>query len=203
MSDILVSISRGPCPLVIKHSAYFIDGLQFCTEERDSVRITQNSGVSLVAKTMQFSSAKDKNPIYSDMIYYGIIKEIWEIDYVTFRTPVFLCSWVESNSGVKVDKNGFTFVNLTRLGHKQEPFIMASQAKQVFYAKRQKCDAWARVFATQSKDYIKDTEVEDETQILVEHLTPLKGLASSFNANSSEESNDYIREGGEGIWIDN
>ena len=148
MSDVLVSISRGPSPLVIKHSAYLINGLQFNTEARDSIRTTQNSGVSLVAKTMQFSSAKDKNPIYSDMIYYGVIKETWEIDYVTFRTPVFLCSWVESNNGVKTDKNGFTFVNLTRVSHKEEAFIMVSQAKQVFYAKRQKSDVWARVFAT-------------------------------------------------------
>ena len=67
------------------------------------------------------------------MTYYGVIKEIWEVDYVMFRIPVFKCDWVESNNGVKVDELGFTLVDLSRLGYKSEPFILASQAKQVFY----------------------------------------------------------------------
>lgn len=36
----------------------------------------QNSGVSLVAKTMQRASVKDKNLVVSDMVFYGVIGEI-------------------------------------------------------------------------------------------------------------------------------
>ena len=64
----------------------------------------QNNGVSIVVGTMQFSSAKDKNPIYRDMTYYGAVKEIWELDYRAFRIPIFKCDWVESNNEIKVDK---------------------------------------------------------------------------------------------------
>ena len=69
---------------------------------------------------MQFSSSEDKNPVFSEVVYYGVVKEIWELDYVSVRIPVFLCDWVDINYGVQVDKNGFTLVDLGRLGHKEE-----------------------------------------------------------------------------------
>jgi len=61
------------------------------------------------------------------MSYFGIIHEIWEVDYVTFRVPVFKCKWVYSNLSVGTDDLGFTLVDVN------EPFIMASQARQNFY----------------------------------------------------------------------
>ena len=35
--------------------------------------------------------------------------------------------------GVRQDKIGFTLVHLQKVGYKNKPFIMATQAKQVFY----------------------------------------------------------------------
>ncbi|BBG94225.1 hypothetical protein Prudu_002452 [Prunus dulcis] len=51
---------------------------------QDDVRTTQNSGVYLLAQTMQVASAKDKNPILSNMGFYGVIQEIWDLDYQKF-----------------------------------------------------------------------------------------------------------------------
>ncbi|BBG93644.1 hypothetical protein Prudu_001723, partial [Prunus dulcis] len=56
---------------------------------QDDVRTTQNSGVYLLAHTMQVASAKDKNPILSNMGFYGVIQEIWDLDYQKFTIPVF------------------------------------------------------------------------------------------------------------------
>jgi len=67
------------------------------------------------------------------MSYFGIIHEIWEVDYVTFRVPAFKCKWVDSNSGVGINDFGFTFVDLNKMSDTNEPFIMASQARQIFY----------------------------------------------------------------------
>ena len=78
----------------------------FNTKERDSTHCVQNSGVSIVANIMQVASAKDKNPIVSDMMFYGVIEEIWELDYHHFQIPIFKCIWVENNSGIKVDDFG-------------------------------------------------------------------------------------------------
>ena len=41
----------------------------------------QNSGVTLVVQALHVSSAKDKNLVYADMSYYGIVDDIWEMDY--------------------------------------------------------------------------------------------------------------------------
>lgn len=50
---------------------------------------------------MKVASAKDKNPIVSDMVFYGVIEEIWELDYHKFQILMFKCNWVENNSGIK------------------------------------------------------------------------------------------------------
>ena len=192
VSSTLRALSYGPNRHVFKHSGYIINGIHFDTKDRDTRRTTQNSGVSIIAKTMQFSSAKDKNPVFCDIVYYGIVKEIWELYYVSFRIPVFLCDWVDINNGVRVDinnsvlvdKNGFTLVNLGRLGHKEESFIMASQAKQVFYVSHNiKERSWSHVLPTQIRDYSgygHNDDIEfDET--IVESLTPFKGLFENSN----------------------
>lgn len=86
---------------------------------------------------MQISTAKDKHPIIGNVVFYGVITEIWELDYCKFKIPMFKCDWVDSRNGVKVDELGFTLVDLNRIGHTSDPFILASQAKQVFYVQDQ------------------------------------------------------------------
>lgn len=46
---------------------------------------------------------------------------------------VFKCKWIDIDNGVKTDEFGFTLVDLEKASYTDEPFIMASQAKQVFY----------------------------------------------------------------------
>ncbi|TYK09720.1 transposase [Cucumis melo var. makuwa] len=82
---------------------------------------------------MQMSSSKDKNLVIGDMSFYGVIQEIWELNYNTFNVPVFKCDWVQNSSGVWIDELGYVLIDLNRVGHKSDSFILASQAKQVFY----------------------------------------------------------------------
>ncbi|TYK29823.1 uncharacterized protein E5676_scaffold208G00510 [Cucumis melo var. makuwa] len=42
------------------------------------IELFKNSGIMLVATTMQVSSAKDKNSVIGDMSFYGIIEDIWK-----------------------------------------------------------------------------------------------------------------------------
>jgi len=81
---------------------------------------------------MHFASSKNNNPIVATLSYFGVIEEIWEVDYVKFRVLVFKCKWVNYNIRVYVDDLGFTLVDLTKIAWKEDPFIMAYQAKQVF-----------------------------------------------------------------------
>ena len=64
VTETLRWLSLGPTRLAIKHDVFIVDGCRFNTKARDDVRVTQNSGVSIVAQTLQVSSARDKNPIY-------------------------------------------------------------------------------------------------------------------------------------------
>ena len=95
--------------MVTKHEAYEIRGVRFNTLDRDGKRVTQNSGVKVLAKSEHFASAKDNNPVLAEMTYYGVIREIWDVNYIAFRIPIFKCDWVDS-SGVKVDEMGYTCV---------------------------------------------------------------------------------------------
>ena len=198
VSDIAKWISRGPSVNVIKFSSYMINGTLFNTRERDNNRNTQNSGVSLVAKTVQVSSAKDKNPVECDMTFYGVVNEIWELDYITTRVPVFFCDWVKSDSGIIYEDFGFTLVNLNRIGHKSDRFILASQAKQVFYVNDPSDNQWSIVLPTQTREWnIKDGDLHD---------IPLEEELVTFTAieDNDEVDDDCIcfRENGEGLWVD-
>ena len=86
-----------------------------------------------MAEAMHFSSSKDKNPVMASMAYYGVIEEIWEMTYNKFKFPLFKCMWVNNNNVVVDQQFGFTSVDLERVGYRDEPFILASQARQVFY----------------------------------------------------------------------
>ena len=93
----------------------------------------QNSGVSVDGHLDHFCSALDNNLIQASMPYYGVIEDIWELDYYEFKVHVFKCLWVNGNTRVHKDKMGFTLVDLQKVAYNDDPFIMAVQARQVFY----------------------------------------------------------------------
>ena len=62
------------------------------------------------------STATDKNSIYANMLYYGVIEDIWELSYTQFKILIFRCKRVNNKVRVKVDENGFTLVDLNKEG---------------------------------------------------------------------------------------
>ena len=93
----------------------------------------QNSGVSVDVDSNHFCSASDNNLIRVSMTYFGIIEKIWEVDYSELRVSIFKCKWVNRNNAMHEDPLGFTLVDLNKVAYMGEPFIMAEQARQVFY----------------------------------------------------------------------
>ncbi|KAI5337493.1 hypothetical protein L3X38_016764 [Prunus dulcis] len=89
VSENLRWLAAGPNMAVPLYRSYLIKGIKFNIKAQDDVRTTQNSGVYLLAHTMQVASAQDKNPILSNMGFYGVIQEIWDLDYQKFTIPVF------------------------------------------------------------------------------------------------------------------
>jgi hypothetical protein len=103
---------------------YDINQFTFYNKAKDSSRQCQHSGVKV--------DAEDRTRQKND--YYGYIKEIWEVNYgMSIQIHVFKCQWVEHPHGIEVDEYGFTIVDLRNVGHKDEPWFLASIVAQVFY----------------------------------------------------------------------
>ena len=138
----LKTLADGPNFEAISYTAYAVNGYVFYTADVEMNKITQNSGVSIKAMTICRSSAKDKKPVVKEVAYYGIVKQILELDYHYFKVVVFYCDWVctEDATGLRVDaETNLIFVNMRRLKgntkENDEPFILAYQETQVFYCK--------------------------------------------------------------------
>ncbi|XP_019226066.1 PREDICTED: uncharacterized protein LOC109207583 [Nicotiana attenuata] len=130
LPDYLRWLANGPNIVAKRYTGYFINGYQFHTKERDSRGKTQNSGVTLSATSDSFASARDQNPIDGEVIYYGAIKDIIEIDYWgSFSVVLFRCDWFRN----EIDDYGLTRVYFNRLCSTDDPFVLASQVYQVFY----------------------------------------------------------------------
>ncbi|KAH6833591.1 hypothetical protein C2S53_005395 [Perilla frutescens var. hirtella] len=118
---------------------------------------------------MQVSSAKDKNPIESNMKYYGIIDEIWAFDYHIFQVIMFKCTWVDDNNGVEHDDLGYALVNLTKVGYKTDSFILGSHATQVFYVEDPEDPEKSVVLTIPSKEYTEYINDDELGEILIHH----------------------------------
>ena len=86
--------------------------------------MVQNSGV-------RYEAIDDKG---AKTTYFGFIEEIWELNYRgNMQVPIFKCQCVRHPTGVSEDTFGFKIVDLNNVGHKDDPWVLASRVAQVFY----------------------------------------------------------------------
>lgn len=157
-SDLVKSLARGPNIVAKKFSGDVSNGYRFHTKRRDARRKTQNSGVTLDSLTPSFASWKDENPKSSTMPYYGVIKEIIELNYYSqFKFVVFNCDWYEFEE----DNYGLTFVNFNKLKYENDPFVLASQVHQCFYMQDPTDKSKSYVMSKVSKDLLDENQTEN------------------------------------------
>ncbi|KAI5324103.1 hypothetical protein L3X38_033176 [Prunus dulcis] len=161
---------------VPSYRSYLINGVKFNTKAKDDVRTIQNSGVYLLAHTMQVASAKDKNPIVSNMGFYGVIQEIWDLDYHKFRIPVL----------------------------RNDQFVMASQVKQVFYVDDPMHRGWSVVLSMPNREYndVIGDDVLGDIRIECEPFTRGIPNVDTFDDLVGAFGSENFRDGCEDIWID-
>ncbi|XP_024010549.1 uncharacterized protein LOC112085889 [Eutrema salsugineum] len=152
--DTLKWISYGPRNMARSYTGYVVNGLRFHTTSVQ--RQTQNSGVYYEATAMCRASARDTSQIVDLVSYYGRVVDIILLDYNVFYIPLFRCQWAVRGNGVKVDE-GFTLVNLnqSQVSFARDPFILASQAKQIFYSREDESSNWYVVMRGPSRRYTK------------------------------------------------
>jgi len=153
-SDDLYSIALGPSSQVRTYSGCFVNGVRFHCIERDNCRTTQNSGVMACGET----NSDETN-------YYGVLEGIYNLEYPkSRRVYLFKCNWFDTD----VKKNrfrydlGFKLINTSRFWYKDDPYILATQAIQVFYIDDPKLrNNWKIVQIVQNKQVWDVPEVEE------------------------------------------
>ena len=69
-------------------------------------------------------------------MYYGVLEEIYELSYINDNSIIiFKCEWFNTHPGkkrVQQHKNRMS-IFVKDLWYENEPFILASQEKQVFF----------------------------------------------------------------------
>ena len=127
IAEQLYLLARSPSATISTFQGYEINGNTFYTTAQDIKSTNQNSGVRFDATNNNGKKGT----------YYGLIEDIWELDYgPSFKVPLFRCKWVNLKGGVKVDPQyGMTTVDLNNLGYDTEPFVLANDVAQVFYVK--------------------------------------------------------------------
>lgn len=110
---------------------------------------------------------------------------------------------MENNGGITIDDLGFTLVKLNRIGFKSDSFILASQAKQVFYIEDPEDPLWSVVLATPSREYfeyIKGDECEDT----ILHYQFFSRWLPSMGVDGVDDNEPpCVRDDCDGTWINN
>ena len=118
----LLALASGSDQLATYYQGCVVNGVRFIAVNRDKNRTTQNSGVS-AAGTEGFD-------------YYGTLEDIITLSFTgTYVVTLFKCKWFNTNPTRKrtVVENNITSINVNGEWYKDEPFILGTQANQVFY----------------------------------------------------------------------
>ncbi|KAK9064906.1 hypothetical protein SSX86_016288 [Deinandra increscens subsp. villosa] len=112
----LANCILSPC----SYTACIVNGVRFLVHSRDIQRTTQNSGV--------VSLDEDK------YTYYGQLEDIIELKYLSgYSVVLFRCKWFDTANSRSFKKNHGTYIDISREAYADQPYILATQAKQVFY----------------------------------------------------------------------
>ena len=143
------------------------------------------------------SSARDMNQVADIVLYYGVIQEIILLDYHMFQVPLFKCKWANKQNGVK-EEDGFTLVNLhvNQLAYLQDPYILPSQAKQVFYSRKEDSSPWYVVMRAPPRGH-HELETEAEYVTAPSNIQEIDDVEN----HSSDDESFCVRDDCEGLLV--
>ncbi|KAL6582793.1 hypothetical protein OROMI_004871 [Orobanche minor] len=164
VNESLYSLACEPNRLVRNYTGCIMNGVRFLTIERDVRRKTQNSGIVV-----------EGNHGDDNIEFFGILTDIIHLDYVKGRhIIVFKCEWfgLGTKKRVGIQKEGnIISIRVTGKWYENEPFIMADQARQVFYINDPKLGGEWRVVQSFQHRHIYDV---DEMQDGAENIDEIQ-----------------------------
>ncbi|PHT30379.1 hypothetical protein CQW23_30043 [Capsicum baccatum] len=125
-------------------------------QQRDELRKSQNCGITV-------RGFHEK----AEIDFYGIITDILKLEYVEKnRVFLFKCKWfnLHKKIGMQEDKN-FTSICVKRFWYEHDSFVLATQAKQVFYIDDPKLgEDWRIVLKFQAR-HIYDVPEKENSEV--------------------------------------
>ncbi|XP_031120950.1 uncharacterized protein LOC116024191 [Ipomoea triloba] len=149
--DDLYSLACGPQLCVRKYTSCIVNGVRFHTKDRDSRHKTQNCGISVQGN-------------HGDELidFYGVLNDVIELEYIKgYRIVLFKCDWFDIGKRSCIQHDGiFTSIKVSSFWYKNDPYVLASQAKQVFYLNDPKLGSnWRVVQQFQHRHIYDENEV--------------------------------------------
>ena len=190
--ETLKSIAYGPRCSARSYTGFIVNGQRFHIISVD--RKSQNSGGYYEVTSVCRSSAKDTSQVVDLVSYYGRVTYIILMDYNVFYVPLFRCQWAVKGNGVKIE-DGFTLVNMnqSQASFASDPYILASQAKQVFYFREDESSNWYIVMRGPSRRYSKEDIQEGNAD--------MGPLPSNFDMDVDMDEAENARTDCEGIYV--
>ncbi|XP_074301461.1 uncharacterized protein LOC141632851 [Silene latifolia] len=185
--DLLRALAMGPSRQVRTWNRYSINGYNFRTfnHKTDVEKSTINNGVCV-------SSIEGAN-------YYGILDEVIELSYAgangLYKTILFKCDWMDNSCrGMNVHKDyKLVEVHRNRKYPVYDPFVLAYQVEQVYYAPypntKKDRDQWSVVFKTKARSKIEAPI--DEVVFQEEIINHVSELSSVIFEENETDYNDY------------
>jgi hypothetical protein len=144
----------------------------FRTVDIEKSLVTQNSGMLVKGDSTT-----------GNMYWYGVIKRMISLEFPGQKEVIlFQCDWYDvpaattnRGKGYSKDQFGVTDIDTTRYRYKNEPYILATQAKQVFYVNLVNKPGWSSVIAMKPRDLftMPELELEDSIDVGIEVINLL------------------------------
>ncbi|MCL7029262.1 hypothetical protein MKW94_000249 [Papaver nudicaule] len=179
-TDELYSLAWGIDFRANSYSVCNVNGVRFHTSQREIRRTTQNSGLVV-------DSEHNNTP----MQFYGTLCDVIELEYTMgYRVVLFKCDWFDLNPRRNRIRKDYTLtcIDVSNFWYKDQPFIFALQAQQVFYVNDHSFGSNWKVVQKMQHRHIWDVpEVEDPEEL--------------ENDNTHNTSNEAYQQSGESTLI--
>jgi hypothetical protein len=178
----------------------FINGFLFRVSSVENFLTTQNSGVYVKGDSST-----------GNMDWYGVLRKIICLDFPGEKEiMLFQCAWFDvpaastsKSRRYKKDKFGVIDIDMTRFRYSDEPYILSTQAEQVFYAPNPKKANWCSVLRVQPRNLFAMPEGEGIDQVCELDLdSVVVGVEDMVLEQQNEDVSTWSRSGIDGVTID-
>ncbi|XP_026416083.1 uncharacterized protein LOC113311461 [Papaver somniferum] len=188
-TDEMQTLAWGVDVRVNSYKACNVNGVKYHSKDREARRTTQNSGLLV-----------DGEHGGNAIEFYGTLRDVIELEYQHgYRIVLFKCDWFDvSPNRNKIRKDyDLTSINVSNLWYEDDPYVLASQAQQVFYVDDHKNGANWKVVNKMEHRHLWDVPEVHDLGATVDEAYQQGGdlpVLSTFDGGDDVEENELDRD---------